>query len=172
MPSRKLVLRGFLLLRSFWLATLLLTALGLVMGGAHLLELPVRMHYEPYFYMQVTSTLYRYFALVGGPLQVLALILSTVLTWRVRERSAYRSTLLGTLCLALSLLLWFMFVQPVNAAWFQALRSGPTDAVEAYAQLRNRWEYGHVAAFVAWFGGFTLLLHGLVREVAGAPSRV
>lgn len=126
--------------RTYWLVTLLLTALGLVMGGAHLLELPVRMNYEPLFYMQVTSTLYRYFGLVGGPLQIVAFFLSVVLTWRVRNRSAYRSTLAGTLCLALSLLLWFVLVQPVNAAWFEALRSTPGDAVEAYAQLRSRWE--------------------------------
>ncbi len=152
------------MLCTYWLVTLLLTALGLVMGGAHLLELPVRMNYEPLFYMQVTSTLYRYFGLVGGPLQIVAFFLSVVLTWRVRNRSAYRSTLAGTLCLALSLLLWFMLVQPVNAAWFEALRSTPGDAVQAYAQLRSRWEYGHVAAFIAWLGGFALLLNGLVRE--------
>ena len=57
-------------LRILWLATLLLAALGLVMGGAHVLKLPVRMQYEPSFYMQVTSTLYRYFGLVGGPVPV------------------------------------------------------------------------------------------------------
>jgi hypothetical protein len=34
----------------------ILAALGLVMGGAHLLELPVRLQYEPALYMQVTST--------------------------------------------------------------------------------------------------------------------
>ncbi len=157
------------MLRGFWLITLLFAALGLVMGGSHVLELPVHMDYDPRFYMQVTSTLYRYFGLVGGPIQVLALILSAVLTWQVRGRFAYRSTLLGTLCLALSLLLWFMLVQPVNMAWLEALRSGPTGAVESYAQLRSRWEYGHVAAFAAWLGGFTLLLHGLIREVAGTP---
>jgi len=156
------------MLRAYWLVTLLITALGLVMGGAHLLELAVRMQYEPWFYMQVTSTLYRYFGLVGGPIQILSLLLSAVLTWRIRTRPAYRSTLAGTLCLALSLLLWLTLVRPVNAAWFEALRSGPTDAVQAYAQLRSRWEYGHVAAFAAWLGGFTLLLHGLVREAAGA----
>ena len=41
-----------------------------------MLELPVRARYDPQFYMLVTSTLYRYFGLVGGPLQVLALLFS------------------------------------------------------------------------------------------------
>jgi hypothetical protein len=158
------------LLRGWWLVTLLLAALGLVMGGAHLLELPVRMQYDPALYMQVTSTLYRYYGLVGGPIQVLAFLSAAVLAWMVRARLSFRSTLVGTLCIALSLLLWFLLVQPVNTAWAEALRSNPADAVQAYAQLRNRWEYGHLAAFVVWVAGFILLLRGLLQEVAGAAS--
>jgi hypothetical protein len=136
------------------------------MGGAHLLELPVRMKYEPLFYMQVTRTLYRYYGLVGGPIQILALLSCAVLVWLVRARSAFRSTLMGTLCIALSLVLWFLLVQPVNIAWADALRSSPAEAVQAYAQLRSRWEYGHLAAFAAWLAGFILLVRGVLQEVA------
>jgi hypothetical protein len=127
--------------------------------------------YEPQLYLHVTSTLYRFFGLVGGPLQVLALLFSIVLVWFIRARAAFRSTLAGTLCLSLSLLLWFMLVQPVNAAWLEALRTGPSEAVQAYAQLRNRWEAGHVAAFTAWLTGFTLLLYGVLREIPWLSSR-
>jgi hypothetical protein len=158
------------LLRFWWLVTLVLAALGLVMGGAHLLELPVRLRYEPALYMQVTSTLYRYYGLVGGPIQILALLSAAVLVWLVRARAAFRSTLVGTLCIALSLLLWFLLVQPVNDAWGDALRSSPAEAVHAYARLRSRWEYGHLAAFIAWFAGFILLVRGVLREVERAPS--
>jgi hypothetical protein len=140
------------------------------MGGAHVLELPVRLQYEPALYMQITSTLYRYYGLVGGPIQILAFLSAAVLVWLVRARSAFRSTLMGTLCIALSLLLWFLLVQPVNIAWADALRSSPAEAVQAYAQLRSRWEYGHLSAFIAWFAGFILLVRGVLQEVAGAPS--
>lgn len=153
-------------MRFWWFVTLFLAALGLVMGGAHLLELPVRMQYEPMLYMQVTSTLYRYYGLIGGPIQVLALFSATVLVYVVRGRSAFRSTIAGTLCIALSLLLWFLLVQPVNVIWAEALRASPADAVQAYAQLRSRWEYGHLSAFGAWVVGFILLLRGLFQEVA------
>jgi hypothetical protein len=159
------------MLRLWWFVTLLLAALGLIMGGAHLLELPARLQYEPPLYMQVTSTLYLYFGLVGGPIQVFALLSAAALVWLVRARPAFRSTLAGVLCLGLSLLLWFLLVQPVNATWADALRAGPADAVQAYAQLRGRWEYGHVAAFVAWLAGFVSLLRGVLSDVAGAPSR-
>jgi hypothetical protein len=158
-----------LLLRFWWLITLLLAALGMVMGGAHLLELPVRLQYEHALYMQVTSTLYRYYGLVGGPIQVLAILSAALLAWLVRARRAFRSTLLGTICLAVSLLLWFLLVQPVNVAWADALRSSPAEAIQAYAQLRNRWEYGHLSAFIAWLAGFILLVRG-VLQVGGGPS--
>src|SRR5688572_28882733 len=107
------------------------------MGGADLLELPVRAAYESQFYMQVTSTLYRFFGLIGGPVQVLALVFAAGLAWRVRARPSLRLTFAGTLCLALSLLSWFLLVQPVNAAWSDALRIGTSEAVQAYAQLRS-----------------------------------
>ena len=157
--------------RIWWWITLLLAALGLVMGGAHLLELPVRARYEPQFYMRVTSTLYRYFGLVGGPLQMLALLFSMRLVWCVRAHAAFRCTLAGTLGLAFSLLLWFLLVQPVNAAWLEALHDNPSQAVQAYAQLRHRWEIGHVAAFTAWLVGFALLLYGVLQEVLWPSSR-
>lgn len=159
------------MLRIWWMMTLLLAALGLVMGGAHVLELPVRMQYEPVLYTQVTSTLYQYFGLVGGPVQVLALLASAVLAWLLRGRAAFRSTLLGALSLGLSLALWFALVQPVNSAWADALRAGgPTAAVQEYVRLGSRWDYGHVAAFIAWLLGVTLLLRGVVREAVGPSS--
>lgn len=156
-------------LRILWLTTLLLAALGLVMGGAHLLELPVRAQYEPEFYMRVTSTLYRYYGLIGGPLQVLALLSSVALLWttrtRTRTHAPFRLVLAATILLTLSLILWFMLVQPVNAAWLEALQSGHSEAVRSYGQLRSRWEFGHALAFVAWLSGYALLLLGLLREV-------
>jgi hypothetical protein len=158
------------LIRFWWSITLILAALGLVMGGAHVLELPVRLYYDPALYMQVTRSLYRYYGFVGGPIQILAFLSAAVLVWLVRARSAFRSTLMGTLCIALSLLLWLLLVQPVNIAWADALRANHAEAVQAYTQLRSRWEYGHVSAFIAWFAGFILLVRGVLQEVGGAPS--
>ncbi|HEU6451531.1 MAG TPA: hypothetical protein VFT57_08945 [Gemmatimonadaceae bacterium] len=151
-------------LRVWWLVTLLLTALGLVMGGAHVLEHPVRMHYDPELYFRVTSTMYRYFGIIGGSIQVLALVAAVLLAWRTRRRPGFGWTLAGTLLLALSLLLWFLRVQPVNEAWLEAMRAHPDSVVETYARLRGRWEWGHVMAFVAWLLGFCLLLYSALRQ--------
>ena len=153
------------LLRSWWFFTLLLAALGIVMGGAHVLEHPVRMHYDPELYFRVTSTMYRYFAIVGGPIQLLAIIASAVLAWFTRGRPGFGWTLAGALFLALSLLIWFLRVQAVNEAWLQAMQTHPDSVVEEYARLRGRWEWGHMMAFAAWLLGFGILLRSALRRL-------
>jgi hypothetical protein len=56
------------------LVALILAALGLAPGAAHVLELPVKMTYTPELYAAVTSTLYAWFGSVGAAVQVGALL--------------------------------------------------------------------------------------------------
>src|SRR5262249_19698348 len=112
-------------LRTWRFITLMLAALGMTMGAAHVLELPPKMQYDAPMYTAVTSTLYRLYGVVGGGIQVAAILAAAGLSWRVRGHPAGRLTLWGTLCLGLSLGLWFALVQPVNAAWLQAMHTTP-----------------------------------------------
>jgi hypothetical protein len=151
---------------------LLLAALGLTLGAAHGLELVPKRHYDTRMYMEVTRSLYRYYGLVGGPVQVLAFVAAGWLSFRLRGQPAFRLTLSGALCLGLSLALWATLVQPVNAAWGQVLAAGTeAEALDAYARLRDRWEYGHVAAFLAWLAGFSLLLLSVLSAPAKTEGR-
>lgn len=152
------------MLRACRFICLLFAALGLILGGAHVLELPPRMDYEAELYATVTSTLYRLFGSVGAFLQVGSILSAAVLAFLVRGRPSFRLTLFGTLGLVLSLVLWITLVAPVNAAWLQVMQSAPESVPSAYERLRPRWEYGHVAAFAAWFIGFTLLLLSVIQE--------
>jgi hypothetical protein len=68
---------------------LLLAALTLTMEAAHVLELPQKMQYGPELYAAVNSTLYRYFALVGGPLTVLTLLSGAGLVIALRRQPAF-----------------------------------------------------------------------------------
>jgi hypothetical protein len=155
------------MLRTWRFITLLLAALGMVMGGAHALELPPKMQYDPVMYADVTKTLYRFFGLIGGPLQVASVLSAVFLVYLVHGRASLHLTLFGTLCLFLSLALWFALVAPVNAEWLQVIESAPASVPSAYLRLRPRWEYGHVAAFIAWSIGFSLLLLSVVRDTHG-----
>jgi len=145
--------------------TLLLAALGLTMGAAHVLELLPRMGYDAQLYATVTSTMYRFYGIMGGIIQGGSLLATAVLCWLVRGHWSFRLTLAGALGLAVSLGLWAALVQPVNAEWARALLADPGSAPEAYLRLRDRWEYGHVAAFAAWMIGFACLLISVLSEI-------
>ncbi|MGH3801208.1 MAG: hypothetical protein ACRDTD_13925 [Pseudonocardiaceae bacterium] len=157
------------MLRAWRFITLLLAALGLTLGAAHVLELPPKMQYDGEMYAAVTSTLYRLFGSVGAIIQMGAMLTAIVLTFMVRGSPAFRLTLLGALGLVLSLVLWGALVAPVNAEWLRVMESAPASVAEAYLRLRSRWEYGHVAAFAAWLIGFGLLVSSVLVETR--PTR-
>jgi hypothetical protein len=159
------------MLRVWRVITILLAALGLTLGAAHVLEMPAKMRYDPAMYAAVNSTLYLLFGTVGAAIQLSAVAAAGALAYISRGRRGFRLTLIGTLSLLLSLLLWAALVAPVNAEWAAALRSAPDSASAAYARLRPRWEYGHVAAFVAWLIGFVLIVAAVVVETPGDSTQ-
>ena len=59
-----------MLVSAFRFITILLAALALTMESAHVLELPQKMQYDAHMYAAVNTTLYRYFAIVGGVYQL------------------------------------------------------------------------------------------------------
>jgi hypothetical protein len=144
--------------------TMLFAGLGLALGTAHVLELPPKMAYDADLYAAVTSTLYRLFGSVGAAFQIGAVVLAAMLAWMHCRSASFPLTLAGFLALLLSLSLWAAFVAPVNAEWLEVMRTTPHEAPAAYAELRERWEYGHVAAFVAWFAGYSLLVLAVLTE--------
>jgi hypothetical protein len=144
--------------------TMVLAALGLAPGTAHVLEMPVKLSYAPQLYAAVTSTLYVLFGVIGGALQVVALLGACLLCWLSRKTKAFRFTVWGVVSLAVSLVIWGTVVAPVNADWAEALRGSPESIPIAYARLRSRWEYGHAAAFLAWFLGFCCLQLSVFRS--------
>ncbi len=167
------------------LIALILAALGLAPGAAHVLEMPVKMSYTPELYAAVTSTLYAWFGTVGAAVQVTALLSAGWLAFRSRGSASFRSTLLGALALATSLVVWAATVAPVNAEWARVIEAisigrcqAPSDTcsvgadalADAYARLRLRWEYGHVAAFAAWFAGYCLLQRAVLRSDVSPPE--
>ena len=152
-------------LRAFRFVTVILAALGLTMGVAHVLELSPRMNYDAELYLAVTSTLYRWYGIVGAIVQVGSVLAVAVLCVLVRGRRGFRLTAAALLALVVSLGLWAAIVQPVNAQWGEVLRADPSAAPATYLRLRVRWEYGHVAACAAWLVGFACLVFSLLVEI-------
>jgi hypothetical protein len=137
---------------------LLLVGLGLAPGAAHLLEMPVKLGYTPEQYFAVTSTLYALFGAAGAVVQVAAFLLTGVLAFVSRRASGVRLVVAAAMLLGLSLVAWAALVAPVNARWGEAIQAGSPSLPQLYADLRLRWELGHVVAFVLWLVGYCCLL--------------
>jgi hypothetical protein len=145
--------------------TVLLAALALTMESAHVLELPQKIHYDAHMYSAVNTTLYRYFAIVGGAYQVGSIVFAAVLTVLVRKRwPSFGWTAAGAFCLVLAFGVWLAVVEPVNVKISEALQAAPASVPAIWSSLRYRWEYGHVAGFVVQLFGFCALLFSALVE--------
>src|SRR3954462_5934715 len=96
------------------------------MESAHLLELPQKLQYSAQMYSAVNTTLYRYFAIVGGVYQIGAILSALLLTLLVRKsRVALRWTASGAFFLLAAFVTWLAVVAPVNGQIAEALASAP-----------------------------------------------
>ena len=124
---------------------IVLTALALVPGGAHLMELPAKiaMPEEPYF---VVQQIYRGWALAGAVIfAAIFANFASALVARHNPRQFWLSVAAGLLIVA-TLAIFFAWTYPTNQA-----TGNWTSAPEDWEQLRTRWEYSHaVNAFVTF----------------------
>ena len=154
---------------AFWrFITIVLSALALTMTSAHVLELPQKMTYTAEMYAAVNTTLYRYFAIVGGPYQIGSIVSAIVLTVLLRRSVTFRWTLAGTLLLIAAFVSWLVLVLPVNREVAAALDVSPETVPSLWLRLRDRWEYGHATGFVLHLAGFCALVMSVVRDTRTA----
>ncbi|WP_206185402.1 hypothetical protein [Sphingosinicella sp. CPCC 101087] len=136
-------------MRILRISALVLTALALVPGGAHLFELPGKMRLGGSDYFVVQS-IYAGWALFALPI-VLALLANGAL-WAVRRRTdpaEARWSLAAALMILFSLVLFFIRVYPANVA-----TENWTFQPANWESLRTAWEYGHAANTLLIFAAF------------------
>ena len=148
----------------FWrFLALTLTALTMGLTFAHALEALPKLRWNGKLYLSVQTNLYYLFGNVGAATEVGAVVAAFVLTALVRGRGrVFGWTLAGALILLSSLVVWFLFVAPVNAqtsAWQQA-GAVPTN----WQAWRNQWEAAQAACFVLHLFGFGALLRSVLLE--------
>jgi hypothetical protein len=158
-------------IRRLQFIALLLAALTLTMESAHVLELPQKMQYTPELYSAVNSTMYRYFALIGGPLTVLTLLSGAALVVVLRHEPGFRWTLAGVASYFLAFAVWLAVVQPVNSTVAKAFAEDPGSLPQVWTTLRARWEYGHLAGFVLELFGLASLLWSVLADRAVSRAR-
>lgn len=143
------------MLNTWRVLTIVLGALALTMTSAHVLEMPQKMQYDAQLYSAVNTTMYRYFAIVGGVYSMGSIATAVVLTFLLRRhRRAFRWALAGALLWVLWFASWLTLVAPANAQVAAALQSSPATVPELWTRLRPRWEYGHAIGFGLQLLGF------------------
>ena len=140
------------------LVAILFTAVAMAGGWAHLLELPNKMRLTRDDYLTVQQ-IYRGWELLGIAV-VGALISTAVLTVLQRGTGAsFYFALAATLCIALSLLVFFSVTFPANKA-----TQNWTVLPEGWEALRRRWEYSHATGALLYFVALAALALSVIFE--------
>ena len=136
--------------------SMMLNALALLPGGAHLLELPNKIHLSESDYF-ITQSIYRGWALLGIVLIGAALANLTLAVLMRAQRASSVFALISGICLLATLAIFFTFTFPANQAtnnWTQV----PTE----WQQLRWQWELSHAVNAVVTFVAFCSLTISLL----------
>ena len=144
----------------FRLLSVLLVAVSMAAGFAHLFALPNKIDLAREDYLTVQQ-IYRGWALLG--IAVIGALVSTlVLAVRVRgSPAAFRLTLAALACVCLSLAVFFLFTYPANQQ-----TENWTMLPENWQALRRQWEYSHAAGAGLNFAALVALTLPLIVERA------
>lgn len=142
---------------------LVLTALALVPGGAHLFAMPNKIDLAQTDYF-IAQSVYRDWAWFGTVL-IGAIVINFILTIMVRRRPlGFALTAFNLLCLVANLAIFFAWTFPANQA------TNNWTAVPAnWEMLRTQWEYSHAINAAITFVGFCSLAIS-VLVTPGKPS--
>jgi hypothetical protein len=140
--------------RTLSFIVLLLAALVLATGMAHLLEMPRKMQLTQQSYGAV-QYIYTGWALLG--IIQSGAVVATFLLYLRSHRSA--AILAALICLILTLVVFFIWTYPVN-------RSTQNWSVlpVTWEALRRQWEYSHAANALLELTAYILLLSGILKR--------
>jgi hypothetical protein len=108
------------------MVAVVLAALTMGLAFAHTLELPQKLGYDAATWTQVQHSLYRYFAVIGGPLEVATIIAAVVFAVRARGLRGGRLATVGAACFVVALGWWFArpTSRSVAGRWMRCRRTG------------------------------------------------
>jgi len=128
------------------LLALVLTAVALVPGAAHVLELPNKLPLERDAYL-IVQQVYRGWSRLG--FVVIAALIATLWLAVVADEGSEVPATLGFLAILMTQVVFWTFTFPVN----RRTRNW-TEAPEDWERLRDRWEISHAASAFLNFVAF------------------
>jgi len=143
-------------------ASIYLTAITLSLTFSHPLEMPQKLNYGQELYIAVQHTSYLFFALVGAPAELGAVLCLGVLCFLVRRRGrSFWLTLPAALCVAAGLAAWSAVISPANG---QMAQWTTLPLPESWLGTRRQWEFGHAASAVLDLIGFGALIASVLFD--------
>jgi len=148
--------------------TILLAAIGMALSLAHALEFPGKRRLDREAYLKVQAIYYPGFT-IGGAFEPLAMIAAFALLLFTRLGTlAFWLTLAAFVALLLAHAIYWAITHPVNKVWLQDQKlghaggrffaAGASTAEDDWTQLRDRWEWSHVARAVLEMVGLVALV--------------
>jgi hypothetical protein len=128
------------------LLALVLTAIALVPGAAHVLELPNKLPLQRDQYLTV-QRVYRGWSRLG--FVVIAALLATMWMAVIADDSSEIPATLAFIAILMTQLVFWIYTYPVNRRTHNW-----TEAPEDWEQLRDRWEISHAANALLSFIAF------------------
>lgn len=141
---------------------ILLTAIAMAGGWAHLLELPNKIRLSRADYLTVQQ-IYRGWAFLGIAVVGALLSAAALAAHQFGTGRPFYLTLGAAVCIALSLVVFFTVTYPANKAT-QNWRVLP----EGWEDLRRQWEYSHAAGAVLYLTALAMLTLSVIAEPAEA----
>ena len=153
--------------------SIVLAALSLGPSYAHVLEAPPRLAVWPAELWRDAMVFHRqfeWFALIGAPVDVAAIIAAVALAFVVRDRKpTFRLVISAAAFLAAALAAWFGLVAPANAV-LATWKPGPIPS--DFDAIRLRWETGHMVVAALKFCGLVLLCMAIAGPSSHAAKPV
>ena len=156
-------------MKALQLLAVLATALLLGTTFAPVLEMPSKLALSASEWWTVQATLVKPCMMVGGPLEICAVIINLALLAAALSRPQLLVLTAGSaLCLVLAFAVWVVFTEPVNAQVFEWSNGIlPTE----WSELREQWEFSQLIRFLLHLTGLVLLAASLLNlPIEEAPA--
>lgn len=141
--------------------SLVLTALSLGASWSHILQIRGKAPWPGPLWRAAMESLYRDYAIVGGPVELAAILAGWWLVVTVRRTPPFEWALASALLLSLAFFgIWIGFIAPINrvfATWTPG--SLPAD----WTSYRDRWEMWHAVIASLKLAAFSALAIGVQR---------
>jgi hypothetical protein len=154
-----------MLVKTWRFIALILSALVTGMALCHALELPAKMQYSASQYIMLQNSLYVAFGPpnIGAFIELAALFTAIALAILVRRRHpSFQLTLMAIAFMLLAFpVIFFAFTEPANVIIRQAT---PEKIPKNWLELRNQWEYSHLARFFCHLAALSALVLSVLVE--------